>query len=37
MGHDEPDEFEERTGLPREGVIAETVGVPDLGGVKQIA
>lgn len=37
MGHDESEQLEERTGLPREGVIVETVGVPDLGGVKQIA
>lgn len=30
--HDEPEQLEERTGLPREGVIVETVGVPDLRG-----
>ncbi len=34
MGHDEPEQLEERTGLPREGVIMETVGVPDLRGLQ---
>lgn len=37
MGHDEPEQIEERKGLPREEVIVETVGVSDLRGVKQLA
>lgn len=46
VDHDEPEQLEERTGLPREEGIVETVGVtrsenharvPDLQGVLRIA